>query len=715
MKPAKRLEQLLFNQFNFTYVRTSLRSVTAFALLVTITGSVSAQSQGPQLETPSHPLSQINPIDIPLNMSNENVINVSGLSFNPGASSKDELDLNNNQVRNVSSLSFKDVQDGFYIDGYDISSQGGGNFLRLKPGEDQLLIGGNDGTELNLSGNNLTTPNNIKTGGEPVKIRDSTNGEDILRAQEGGSVELPNGPLRAFSNNITGDEGKIGLGSDPEGVFLRADTGSVFLRRGSTDALRAVENNRVEIPSGNLDMSGNNITNVDTIDGEVTLNSSVNITGELNVSSGLDLEDNGIDDVRSVDGGGDAIQFQDTVNLDENPVLNVDNLRDNSGTDTIRFDGSSNVEIPNGNLSVTNQFASASAQTGAIRLPNSAFVTARDSSDTSDISIIGTTQTDDVEVGAGATNEVNFESSINLSSNDITGVGGTNPAESGAVRISNAESINFRSSEDDSDFGIAGTTEEAIEVRNTAGDDTARFKDNSNVEIPNGNLGVGRSPVAKLDLGLSNSGRVQVAASGQAAAEVRNTAGNLTLNGTRVGIEDSTGEVVRVAGGRVGVGSTNPSEAVEIASGNLRLTNGDVQLNGNDLVSNVEDNTSVETEKSLVIGGDTDSDDTGQVAIQTRGNSRVFVTNSGRVEIQDNNLDLQGNRIVDSTNSNKVFVGDGSNDNVRLETGGKDVDVPTGDVDLSGGNVKQVNRVSFSNNEEIEEKNGDLCIGDRCA
>jgi hypothetical protein len=85
------------------------------------------------------------------------------------------------------------------------------------------------------------------------------------------------------------------------------------------------------------------------------------------------------------------------------------------------------------------------------------------------------------------------------------------------------------------------------------------------------------------------------------------------------------------------------------------------------------------------------------------------------LEVQDNDLDLQGNRIVDDTSSNTVFVGDGTDDNVRLETGGKDVDVPSGDVDVSGENVKNVNRVDFSNDEEIEEKNGDLCIGDRCA
>jgi len=182
-----------------------------------------------------------------------------------------------------------------------------------------------------------------------------------------------------------------------------------------------------------------------------------------------------------------------------------------------------------------------------------------------------------------------------------------------------------------------------------------------------------------------------------------------------VEIEDATGEVVRITNGRVGVGTANPERALEVASGDVKITNGDLRLNGNNLVSNVEDNMNLETQRTLVLNGDADSDGTGQVAIQTRGNNRVFVTNSGQVEIKDNDLDLQGNRIVDDTSSNTVYVGDGNNDNVRLETGGEDVDVPSGDVDVAGENVKNVNRVDFSNDEEIEEKNGDLCIGDRCA
>ncbi|MFB6245396.1 MAG: hypothetical protein ABEJ03_03555, partial [Candidatus Nanohaloarchaea archaeon] len=43
--------------------------------------------------------------------------------------------------------------------------------------------------DLNMNGND------IKTGGGTVAIRDSTNGQDVLRAKEGGNIEVPNGDL----------------------------------------------------------------------------------------------------------------------------------------------------------------------------------------------------------------------------------------------------------------------------------------------------------------------------------------------------------------------------------------------------------------------------------------------------------------------------------------------------------------------------------------
>jgi DUF4097 and DUF4098 domain-containing protein YvlB len=132
-----------------------------------------------------------------------------------------------------------------------------------------------------------------------------------------------------------------------------------------------------------------------------------------------------------------------------------------------------------------------------------------------------------------------------------------------------------------------------------------------------------------------------------------------------------------------------------------------------------------------VIGGDTDGDSTGQVVLQTGGGDRFRVRNSGKIEvtsgqvqISNGNLDLQGNRVVDDTSSNKVYVGDGNDDNVRLETGGKDVDVPNGQldvnsptndgrtVDVGGGVNTDGDLKTFSGNVGSDQR---MCIGDRCA
>jgi len=683
-----------------------------------------------QFKEPSHPLSQINPIDVPLNMSNEAILNISSLELNPGSNDGDYLNVSNNPIRNVSSLSLTDTENGFYIDNYRISDENGNHILLLDTEEDEFRIAN---ASLDLAGNNLTEPNNINTGGESVTIRDSSNNIDILRANEmeaGGTVEIPNGNLDVFENRITGSEGRIGLSSSPDGVFLRADTGGVFLQRGGNDVLRAVGGGNIQIPDGNLNVSGENITNIDTlkfeegtsIDGDLTINGStditggLNVSGEINLSGDLDLRDNNLEDVRTITGGGDPVEFQDGIDLEENRVLNADTFRDNTGADTLRFDGNNNVAIPNGNVSIRNRFQSQTAQSGTIRIPNEASLKARNNAETGDIGIASTNQDDDVILGSGGANELNLDSAVNLNGNDIKRVGGLEAAEGGAIRLSNSESINFRSSEDDADFGITGTAEETIDIRNTAGQDVARFEDDGDVGLPTGNLGVGGSsdPSARVDIESDGSINQGLLRFDEVAAGSSNDLITVYDN------SGTEGWTIQSAGGSqefFDIQGADGAYALRVNTGtrNVRVPNGNLRLNGNNLVSNVEDNMRVETQRTLVLNGDADSDGTGQIALQTRDDTRVFVTNSGQVEIQDNDLDLQGNRIVDDTSSNTVFVGDGSDDNVRLETGGEDVDVPSGDVDVAGDNVKNVNRIDFSNDEEIEEKNGDLCIGDRCA
>jgi hypothetical protein len=98
----------------------------------------------------------------------------------------------------------------------------------------------------------------------------------------------------------------------------------------------------------------------------------------------------------------------------------------------------------------------------------------------------------------------------------------------------------------------------------------------------------------------------------------------------------------------------------------------------------------------------------------------------GNVEIPNGNVDINGNRVVDGggNGDDTVFIGDGNNDNVRLETGGEDVDVPDGQVDVNsptntgrtvdvGGGVNADGDLkTFSGNVASDQR---MCIGDRCA
>jgi len=67
---------------------------------------------------------------------------------------------------------------------------------------------------------------------------------------------------------------------------------------------------------------------------------------EIRASQKLDMQNNNINDVASIDGGGDAISVDDPINLSAS-----DSIQD-AGVDAIQFDGSANVTIPNGNLNL---------------------------------------------------------------------------------------------------------------------------------------------------------------------------------------------------------------------------------------------------------------------------------------------------------------------------------------------------------------------------
>lgn len=108
---------------------------------------VAAAGAGAQFSEPSHPLSQIDPVDVALNMSNEAIKNVSAVSFsNPSGG-------------------------GYVIDNYEISDQSGVSELELVPpgasGQGQFQV---KGANLNISTNNVTDVDEINPSGRNLEV-----------------------------------------------------------------------------------------------------------------------------------------------------------------------------------------------------------------------------------------------------------------------------------------------------------------------------------------------------------------------------------------------------------------------------------------------------------------------------------------------------------------------------------------------------------------
>jgi hypothetical protein len=346
-------------------------------LIAVLAASAAVLSSGAsaQFQEPSHPLSQINPVDIPLNMSNKAVLNVSVLSLsNPSGN-------------------------GFNIDNYAITDTTGANRLEFDPSRDQFQV---QGSELNLSGNNLTTPNNIKTGGQPITLRDSTNNQDILRAQEGGNLEIPNGNLDVSGNNITevnringqlvqnlgtsslsevlneGNDADQDLNLSGNDIVEVNRINGQLVQDLGTNNLTEVLNEGNTAPT-NINLSGNNITDINTlrfedgasIDGEVSIDGTLSLSGDLdmdgddirNVGNITEFFNNACGENQAVKdvyangtficgqaGGGlpTVLSINNTADRDIN--LSGQEIIDTSGTLTLRGE----TEVAGGNLSLNN-------------------------------------------------------------------------------------------------------------------------------------------------------------------------------------------------------------------------------------------------------------------------------------------------------------------------------------------------------------------------
>ncbi|MFB6208719.1 MAG: hypothetical protein ABEJ56_01120 [Candidatus Nanohaloarchaea archaeon] len=140
---------------------------------------------------------------------------------------------------------------------------------------------------------------------------------------------------------------KLNSGEEPEGMVL--NNLSITTEGEAQELYLDYSNDEWDFKNSNINMTGNNITDIDTLKFEEGLT----INGSLNFSGGdANLDNGSINDVYSIDGGGDAVQVDDNLDLNENELQNIDGIQDGTGTNTIHLDGSNNVEIPNGNLNL---------------------------------------------------------------------------------------------------------------------------------------------------------------------------------------------------------------------------------------------------------------------------------------------------------------------------------------------------------------------------
>lgn len=347
---------------------------------------------------PSHPLSHIHPIDEDFNMSNMRIFNVSRVSVNGG------LKLDGNQILDSGAMPILNYNDDdrrlelrnndFGVTGNNITAANNISFndsLKVWGGKvwipednkygyfyrknlSEVLEDGNNATvyDINMNGNDIENIDELRTDGsvsDEIAVRDTSNDQDIARFNEGGEVEVPNGALDMSDNELqnvlnikstANNDLRIGAGAGGSDQVRIRDNAN-----GQDIAVFEEGTQNVYIPNGNLDVLGNNITNIDwlkfeegtSIDGNLTVNGSVNSSGDIDMNDNNIYDANSVEANRIYDPEDEALLVDDNVDLNENELQNVDGIQDGTGTNTVKLDGSNNVDVPNGNLKVSSSGA----------------------------------------------------------------------------------------------------------------------------------------------------------------------------------------------------------------------------------------------------------------------------------------------------------------------------------------------------------------------
>jgi len=247
----------------------------------------------------------------PIDMNGNHLEDSNGkLTLKGGVISKGELDMSGNNI----------ISPGT-VDGVDLDKPGNG--IGITDSQYQIIEDAIGDSELNnsqeftadglvLTSNLDMTGNDIETGGGNIAVIDTANNQDIARLNEGGNVQIPNGNVDIAEPSNTGKALDVGGGIN-------------------------VEEN-IELDGNDIDSSGTGV--------KITSDTSNNYLAFTDEGQSEDL-------LRANNGDGNGISIHnENLNLNENNIENVNGLQDGSGADTIVFDGSNNVGIPNGNVDV---------------------------------------------------------------------------------------------------------------------------------------------------------------------------------------------------------------------------------------------------------------------------------------------------------------------------------------------------------------------------
>jgi|GEM_PF-800734 hypothetical protein len=357
------------------------KSAGMLITLLMITSLALAASQEPR-----HPLSHINPTDTDFNMSGYQIFNSSsfelqdGLNFS-GNSIYDQgnirllqwdtdnrewdvrnadFNLNSNSIINPGLLS---MQGNIDMNGFNITEIDTLSFLTgMRINGSIKMSGGN----IDLDNGSIKDVYSINGGGNSVNFLDSIDMNGNVIKDSNGDLEfdtriyIPNNELDMAGNNIVNPGNVDGVDLDFPGNGLRiAGSRYEIVQNGIGNT--EINNSQVFTSQG-LDVSGGNITRVDTllfeegglIDGDISINGSINTSGSL------DLNNNDLNDVRSIDGGSNPIRYDSSINLNNNNLIAPNQIQTGGQNIEIRdttnnlsvasFNEGGKVEIYNGNL-----------------------------------------------------------------------------------------------------------------------------------------------------------------------------------------------------------------------------------------------------------------------------------------------------------------------------------------------------------------------------